>query len=90
MCFTCGCIPNSVSKGLIIMPPPTPNMPPKRPAMNAIPGNIVNARDLVNDSPSSCITRSANPNIMSPMIHLMVVLNYHSELDGTYYHFSNQ
>ena len=69
--FTCGCIPNSVSKGLIIMPPPTPNMPPKRPAMNAIPGNIVNARDLVNDSPSSCITTLA----MSPMILKLTLRN---------------
>lgn len=43
---TCGCIPTSVSMGLMIMPPPIPSIPPNMPASNAIKGNTVYALEV--------------------------------------------
>lgn len=50
---TCTCTPASMRSGFMNMPPPMPNMPPHKPATNAMPGNTVKARCLV-ISPWSC------------------------------------
>lgn len=53
-------MPISIRRGLIIMPPPIPNMPPKKPASSAILGNMMNALGPIKSHSSGFIHKQEN------------------------------